>query len=127
MLLAVKLFTNRVHHTHYNHQHQHSLNAFPGKEKINMKNQTAFIVDNDNILWTLEYDSDDNSVTVLSDRTEPGGAAIISQYTLDNALGHDVPEQILSSAQALIKQDAVRKSTVQYVIDGLVADKRSSV
>ena len=88
-----------------------------------MKNPTAFIVDEENTLWTLEYDVLDNTVTVLSDKADKHGDALVSQYTLDNALGHDIPEQILTSAQALIKQDAVRNTKTQYIIDSLVADK----
>ena len=86
-----------------------------------MKNPTAFIVDENNTLWTLEYDELDNTVSIISDKSSPGGDALVSQYTLDNALGHDVPEQILTSAQAMIQQDAIRNSKVKYIIDNLVA------
>ena len=48
-----------------------------------MKNPTAFIVDEENTLWTLEYDVLDNTVTVLSDKADKHGDALVSQYTLD--------------------------------------------
>ena len=50
----------------------------------------------------------DNSVVVTSDNSNVGEYAVISQYTMDSSLCHDVPEPILTSAQELIEQDAQR-------------------
>jgi len=63
------------------------------------------LVDNNNILWTMEYDEMDNSVTIISDRATHGGYAVLSQYSMDNALGHDVPMSIQYSAEDMIAQD----------------------
>ena len=75
------------------------------------------LVDTNNILWTFEYDMLDNSVTVVSDYTSRGGCASISQYSMDNALGHDIPEPILTSAQDMIVQDQPRRDPVGVIID----------
>ena len=83
-----------------------------------MKNlNTKTLVDNNNILWTFDYDVVDNSVTLVSDATVAGGSATISQYSMDNALGHTIPESILSSAQDMIVQDTQRRDPVDYIID----------
>jgi len=67
--------------------------------------QSKTLVDNNNILWTMEYDGMDNSVTIVSDRATNGGYAVLSQYSLDNALGHDIPKSIQYSAEDMIVQD----------------------
>jgi len=77
----------------------------------------SFLVDSSNILWTMDYDGEDNTVTLTSDNSERGTCAIVGQYSMDNALGHDIPEPILSSAQAMIKQDAIRRDPLDYIID----------
>ena len=83
-----------------------------------MKNlNTKTLVDTNNILWTFEYDIVDNSVTLVSDYAVRGGSATISQYSMDNALGHDIPEPILSSAQDMIVQDTQRRDPIDYIID----------
>jgi len=83
-----------------------------------MKNlNTKTLVDSNNILWTFEYDIVDNSVTLVSDYAVVGNSATISQYSMDNALGHDIPEQVLSSAQDMIVQDGARRDPVDFIID----------
>jgi hypothetical protein len=83
-----------------------------------MKNlNTKTLVDSNNILWTFEYDIVDNSVTLVSDYAVVGNSATISQYSMDNALGHDIPEPILSSAQDMIVQDGARRDPVDFIID----------
>jgi hypothetical protein len=67
--------------------------------------QSKTLVDNNNILWNMEYDGMDNSVTIVSDKATHGGYAVLSQYSLDNALGHDIPVSIQYSAQDMIAQD----------------------
>ena len=67
--------------------------------------QTKTIVDTNNTLWNMEYDGMDNSVTIVSDRATNGGYAVLSQYSLDNALGHDIPMSVQYSAEDMIAQD----------------------
>tara|TARA_Y100000817_G_scaffold93757_1_gene73026 strand:- start:52 stop:360 length:309 start_codon:yes stop_codon:yes gene_type:complete len=67
--------------------------------------QTKTIVDTNNTLWNMEYDGMDNSVTIVSDRATSGGYAVLSQYSLDNALGHDIPMSVQYSAEDMIAQD----------------------
>ena len=67
--------------------------------------QTKTIVDTNNTLWNMEYDGMDNSVTIVSDRATNGGYAVLSQYSLDNALGHGIPQAVLSSAEAMLDDD----------------------
>ena len=67
--------------------------------------QTKTIVDTNNTLWNMEYDGMDNSVTMVSDRATNGGYAVLSQYSLDNALGHDIPMSVQYSAEDMIAQD----------------------
>ena len=66
---------------------------------------TKTLVDTNNILWTMEYDKVDNSVTVVSDYTTRGSFAIVNQYSIDNDTGQDIPMQIVDSAQDMIAQD----------------------
>ena len=66
---------------------------------------TKTLVDTNSILWTMEYDMVDNSVTVVSEHTKPGGFALINQYSIDNDTGQDIPMQIVNSAQDMIAQD----------------------
>ena len=75
------------------------------------------LVDNNNILWTFDYDIADNTVTLVSDYAVAGSCAVISQYSMDNALGHDIPDSILSSAQDMIAQDGARRDPVDFIID----------
>ena len=88
-------------------------------------NNTKTLVDNNNILWTFDYDIVDNSVTLVSDYAAPGNSATISQYSMDNALGHDIPEPILSSAQCMIVQDERRRDPVDHIIDEYAVASRA--
>jgi len=86
-----------------------------------MKNTIRYnsktLVDNNNILWTFDYDKADNTVTLVSDYSTTGTSAVISQYSMDNATGQDIPEQILTSAQDMIEQDETRRDPIDYIID----------
>jgi len=75
------------------------------------------LVDSNNIMWTMDYDGMDNTVTLVSDYATTGTCAVISQYSMDNALGQDIPEQILTSASDMIVQDEPRRDPVDYIID----------
>jgi len=46
---------------------------------------------------------------------------------VDNALGHALPNDILSSCQELIEQDATRKSVLDLIISSLADAKRVNV
>jgi hypothetical protein len=70
-----------------------------------MKNLNKTLVDSNNTLWTFDYDMYDNTVTLVSDKTSTNDFAVISQYSIDNALGHSIPEAIVASAQDMIAQD----------------------
>lgn len=120
MLYGVELHNGRLHRTHHNYQHQHPLNQSRGKENKNMKtNNTKTLVDSNNTLWTMDYDMYDNSVTVVSDKSNTGDYAVVSQYSMDNALGHDIPENIINSALDMVSHDAPRQSTLDYIIDSI--------
>ena len=64
----------------------------------------------------------DNSVTVVSDKSYTGDYAVLSQYSMDNALGHDIPEAIVNSAMDMVAVDLPR--SIDYIIDGLAESKR---
>ena len=85
--------------------------------KNTIRYNTKTLVDNNNIMWTFDYDKADNTVTLVSDYATTGTSAVISQYSMDNATGQDIPEQILSSAQDMIAQDEPRRDPVDYIID----------
>ena len=87
-------------------------------------NNTKTLVDSNNTLWTMEYDMYDNSVTVVSDKSYTGDYAVLSQYSMDNALGHGIPEAIVNSAMDMVAVDLPRQSTLDYIIDGLAESKR---
>jgi hypothetical protein len=72
----------------------------------------SFIIDNNNIMWSFEYDMLDNSVVITSDDSNIGEYAVVSQYSMDSSLSNDIPDSILGTAQAMIEQDAVRISRV---------------
>ena len=57
----------------------------------------------------------DNSVTVVSDKSYTGDYAVLSQYSMDNALGHDIPEAIVNSALDMVAVDLPRQSTIDYI------------
>jgi hypothetical protein len=62
------------------------------------------VVDSNNTLWELEYDASDNTVEILSEYARDG-SAFLSEYSLDNALGHGIPQAVLSSAEAMLDDD----------------------
>ena len=93
--------------------------------KNTIRYNTAFLVDTNNIMWTMDYDKLDNTVTLTSDYAVRGGSATISQYSMDNALGHDIPEPILTSAQDMIAQDERRRDPVDYIIDEYAVASRT--
>ena len=70
-----------------------------------IRHNTKTLVDSNNIMWTMDYDGMDNTVTLVSDYATTGTCAVISQYSMDNALGHDVPMSIQYSAEDMIAQD----------------------
>ena len=82
-----------------------------------IRHNTKTLVDNNNIMWTMDYDGMDNTVTLVSDYATTGTCAVISQYSMDNALGQDIPEQILTSASDMIVQDEPRRDPIDYIID----------
>ncbi len=67
--------------------------------------QSKTLVDSNNTLWTMDYDMYDNSVTIVSDRGTIGGYAVLNQYSIDNGLGHAIPDSIVYSAEDMINQD----------------------
>ena len=85
--------------------------------KNTIRYNTKTLVDNNNIMWTFDYDKADNTVTLVSDYATTGTSAVISQYSMDNATGQDIPEQILTSAQDMIEQDETRRDPIDYIID----------
>jgi len=62
------------------------------------------VVDSNNTLWELEYDASDNTVEILSEYARDG-SAFLSEYSLDNALGHPIPQAVLSSAEQMLSDD----------------------
>tara|TARA_R100001129_G_C5322317_1_gene247911 strand:- start:59 stop:343 length:285 start_codon:yes stop_codon:yes gene_type:complete len=62
------------------------------------------VVDSNNTLWELEYDASDNTVEILSEYARDG-SAFLSEYSLDNALGHGIPQAVLNSAEAMLDDD----------------------
>ena len=59
------------------------------------------VVDSNSTLWELEYDASDNTVEILSEYARDG-SAFLSEYSLDNALGHPIPQAVLSSAEQML-------------------------
>ncbi len=90
-----------------------------------IKANTKTLVDSNNTLWTFDYDMYDNSVTVVSDKSNTGDYAVVSQYSMDNALGHDIPENIINSALEMVSHDAPRQSTLDYIIDSIAQSKQN--
>ena len=70
---------------------------------------TKTLVDSNNTLWHMDYDGMDNTVVITSDsNTDPNTTdayAVLSQYSLDNALGHSIPDAILYSAEGMLVDD----------------------
>ena len=73
--------------------------------KNTITHQTKTLVDTNNILWNMEYSQYDNSVTIVSDTATNGGYAVLNQYSIDNALGHPIPDSIVHSAEDMLVQD----------------------
>ena len=71
---------------------------------LNTKTVKKTLVDGNNTLWELEYDVSDNTVEILSEYARDG-SAFLSQYSLDNALGHPIPQAVLSSAEQMLGDD----------------------
>ena len=69
-----------------------------------MKTVKKTVVDNNNVLWQMEYDASDNSVEIVNEYSTEG-TAFLSQYSLDNALGHSIPQAVLSSAEEMLTDD----------------------
>ena len=80
-------------------------------------NNTKTLVDSNNTLWTMEYDMYDNSVTVVSDKSNTGDYAVVSQYSMDNALGHAIPEAVLSSAEHMLSDDDYATQGNEFDVD----------
>lgn len=74
------------------------------------------VVDNNNTLWELEYDASDNTVEILSEYARDG-SAFLSEYSLDNALGHGIPQAVLSSAEAMLDDDDYATQGNEFDVD----------
>lgn len=74
------------------------------------------VVDSDNTLWELEYDASDNTVEILSEYARDG-SAFLSEYSLDNALGHGIPQAVLSSAEAMLDDDDYATQGNEFDVD----------
>lgn len=74
------------------------------------------VVDNNNTLWQLEYDASDNTVEILSEYARDG-SAFLSQYSLDNALGHPIPNAVLSSAEQMLDDDDYATQGNEFDVD----------
>ena len=82
------------------------------------------LVDSNDTLWTFEYDMYDNSVSVVSDKATHGGYAVLSQYSMDNALGHDIPDTIVDSAMDMVVHDMPRRGALDCIIDEYATAKQ---
>ena len=88
-----------------------------------MKNTIRYInktvVDDNNIMWTMDYDRSDNSVTITSDYAVAGSCAVLSHTSLDNGLGQDIPEEIISSAGYMLDDDVdeIASDYVKHIIN----------
>ena len=72
--------------------------------------QSKTLVDSNNTLWHMDYSGYDNTVVITSDKAtnlQEGNPtfAVLSQYSLDNALGHSIPDAILYSAESMLVDD----------------------
>ena len=74
------------------------------------------VVDSDNTLWELEYDASDNTVEILSEYARDG-SAFLSEYSLDNALGHPIPQAVLSSAEQMLDDDDYATQGNEFDVD----------
>jgi len=84
--------------------------------------QSKTLVDSNNTLWTMDYDVYDNSVTIVSDRGTIGSYAVLSQYSMDNGLGHTIPDSIVYSAEDMINQDndELLPARVSITVDDII-------
>ena len=84
--------------------------------------QSKTLVDSNNTLWTMDYDSLDNSVTIVSDKGTIGGYAVLNQYSMDNGLGHYIPDSIVYSAEEMINQDddELRHVRMSITVDDII-------
>ena len=71
---------------------------------------------NNNTLWELEYDASDNTVEILSEYARDG-SAFLSEYSLDNALGHPIPQAVLSSAEQMLSDDDYATQGNEFDVD----------
>lgn len=81
-------------------------------------------------MWTMDYDRFDNTVTITSDYATTGTSAILSQYSLDNATGQDIPKPIVDSATDMIELDDDRVNLAEAerindIIEQFASPKRS--
>jgi len=67
------------------------------------------VVDGNNIMWMMDLDRSDNTVAITSDYAVQGSFAILSQYSMDNDTGQDIPDSIVASAMEMIEQDSVHR------------------
>ena len=74
------------------------------------------VVDSNNTLWELEYDASDNTVEILSEYARDG-SAFLSEYSLDNALGHPIPQAVLSSAEQMLSDDDYATQGSEFDVD----------
>ena len=74
------------------------------------------VVDSNNTLWELEYDASDNTVEILSEYARDG-SAFLSEYSLDNALGHSIPQAVLSSAEQMLDDDDYATQGNEFDVD----------
>ncbi len=74
------------------------------------------VVDSNNTLWELEYDASDNTVEILSEYARDG-SAFLSEYSLDNALGHPIPQAVLSSAEQMLSDDDYATQGNEFDVD----------
>jgi len=72
------------------------------------------VVDSNNIMWTMDYDKLDNTVTITSDYSVAGTCAVLSHTSLDNGLGQDIPRAVIDSADYMLNDD-VDEDTAHYV------------
>jgi hypothetical protein len=88
------------------------------------------LVDDNNIMWSMDYDSMDNTVTVVSDYAVAGSCAIVAQYSMDNATGQDIPDVVLTSATDMLEQDSDRVNAddaerINEIIEQFASPKQS--
>ena len=58
----------------------------------------------------------DNTVEILSEYARDG-SAFLSEYSLDNALGHSIPQAVLSSAESMLSGDDYATQGNEFDVD----------